>query len=110
MLRDYVDGLAGKNPDGTFSLKYTPAWEARIYETGGIADWFVWRNLAKVKCPVLVIRGENSDTLRDQTMRKIVNKLPRGKAYTIPDAGHLVPLESPRRTAEIILEFLTEMP
>ena len=110
VLRDYVDGLAGKNTDGTFSLKYTPVWEARIYETGGIADWYVWRNLAKVKCPVLVIRGENSDTLRDQTMRKMVNKLPRGRAHTIPDAGHLVPLESPRQTAETILEFLAEKP
>ena len=106
VLGDYVTGLAAETADGGFTLKYSPAWEAKVYETGGIADWFVWRNLEKVSCPVLVIRGEETYVLRDHTLKKMVNRLPVGQSYTMPGTGHLVPLEAPGKTAEFVLNFL----
>lgn len=106
VLQDYVEGLAVENPEGDIRLKYTPTWEARIYETGGIADWYIWRNLDKVQCPVLVIRGENTYVLFDRVINLMVGKLPAGEGYTMPGAGHLVSLEAPRRTADVVLEFL----
>ena len=106
VLRDYVAGLARDNPDGTVDLKYSPAWEARIYETSGLADAYVWRNLPKVSCPVLVLRGENSETLKPRVVRRMAKKLPDGQAYTQPEAGHLLPLELPDRTASLIVDYL----
>lgn len=106
VLRDYVEGLAVKDSDGGIRLKYTPTWEARIYETGGIADWYVWRNLDKVQCPVLVIRGENTYVLFDRVINKMVGNLPAGEGYTMPGTGHLVSLEKPQETAEIVRGFL----
>ncbi|MGB2956505.1 MAG: alpha/beta hydrolase [Anaerolineales bacterium] len=106
VLRDYVAGLASDNPDGTVNLKYSPAWEARIYETSGLADAYVWRNLPKVSCPVLVLRGENSETLKPRVVRRMAKKLPDGQAYTQPEAGHLLPLEVPDRTASLIADYL----
>ena len=106
VLRDYVAGLASDNPDGTVNLKYSPAWEARIYETSGLVDAYVWRNLPKVSCPVLVLRGENSETLKPRVVRRMAKKLPDGQAYTQPEAGHLLPLEVPDRTASLIADYL----
>ncbi len=106
VLRDYVAGLASDNPDGTVNLKYSPAWEARIYETSGLADAYVWRNLPKVTCPVLVLRGENSETLKPSVVQRMIKKLPDGQAYTQPEAGHLLSLELPDRAASLAAEYL----
>lgn len=106
VLRDYVQGLAEDQPDGTVGLKYTPEWELRVYETGGSADPYVWRNLSQIPCPVLILRGELSDTLEQKTLERIALKLPRGEAVTVPSVGHLLPLEEPRHVASIVLAFL----
>jgi pimeloyl-ACP methyl ester carboxylesterase len=106
VLRDYVAGLANDNPDGTVNLKYSPAWEAKIYETGGIADAYVWRNLSKVSCPVMVLRGGDSETLKPRVVQLMIKKLPEGRAYSQPEAGHLLPLELPNRTASLVVDYL----
>ncbi len=106
VLWDYVSGLALENPDGSVSLRYSPAWEAKIYESAGIADRYVWRNLSRVACPVLIIRGEKSNTLTDGTLQKMAKTLPAGLAYTMPGAGHLVPLEAPQAVSAVGLDFL----
>jgi len=108
VLRDYVEGLALEDSEGGVELKYTPDWEARIYETGGIADWYVWRNLHRVKCPVLIIRGEDTYVLFDRVINSMTEKIPAGEGFTMEGTGHLVPLEKPRETAEVVLNFLNK--
>jgi pimeloyl-ACP methyl ester carboxylesterase len=109
VLWDYVEGLADVASDGSVKLKYSPEWEMRVYETAGLADRYVWKNLPTMKCPVLVLRGENSTTLRPGTQAQMVSKLPNGKAIIIPQVGHLLPLERPRETARHILDYLDSM-
>lgn len=109
VLRDYVSGLAGHQEDGTVRLKYSPEWEVGVYETGGSADPYVWKNLPNIPCPVLVLRGERSDTVSLNTLERIARRLPRGKALTLPSVGHLLPLEEPEQVAAIILDFLEEV-
>jgi pimeloyl-ACP methyl ester carboxylesterase len=106
VLRDYVSGLAEEDPQGGVSIIYPPAWEARIYETGGIADRYVWRNLDRVRCPVLVIRGEDTYTLFDRVIERMVGKMLAGEGFTMPGTGHLVSLEKPQETAVVVKEFL----
>ena len=106
VLRDYVSGLAKDNPDGTVTLKYSPEWETRIYETGGLADAYVWKNLPCISCPVLVLRGEDSETLKPQVVQKMIRKLPNGQSHTEPESGHLLPLEIPDRAANLVAEYL----
>jgi len=106
VLRDYVQGLADPQEDGSVGLKYSPAWEVRVYETGGSADRYVWRNLSRVQCPVLVMRGERSDTISQKTLERIANGLPRGQGVSLPSLGHLLPLEKPDQVAAVVLDFL----
>ena len=109
VLRDYVSGLAGPQEDGTVRLKYSPEWEVQVYETGGSADRYVWKNLARVSCPVLVLRGGNSDTLEGEILERIARMMPRCQAVTVPSVGHLLPLEEPERVAEIVRAFLEKV-
>lgn len=106
VLRDYVQGLAAPEADGSIRLKYSPEWEVRVYETGGSADRYVWKNLARVKCPVLVLRGERSDTLSQKTVERVAQGLPHSQAMTLPSLGHLLPLEAPQQVASVVLAFL----
>ena len=101
--------VSASNPDGTVGLKYSPAWEVQVYEAGGSADHYVWKNLPTITCPVLVVRGENSDTVSEATLRRIARKLPRGQAVTLPGLGHLLPLEAPDLVASVVLDFLNSV-
>ena len=105
ILMGYVNGLSREQPDGSQHLIYPPEWEARIYETAGIADRIAWRKMSQVPYPVLVIRGEDSDTLRESVFNEMVRMLPQGRSVTLTGAGHLAPLEKPVYTAELILDF-----
>ena len=109
VLRDYVRGLANPKLDGTVGLKYSPEWEVQIYETVGTADCYVWSGLSRISCPVLVLRGENSDTMEEKILERIARKLPSCQAVTVPAVGHLLPLEAPRQVADVILEFLDQV-
>jgi pimeloyl-ACP methyl ester carboxylesterase len=106
VLRDYVTGLAKENLDGSVYLKYGPEWEARIYETGGLADAYVWKNLPGIPCPVLILRGQDSKTLKPQVVQRMIKILPDGQSHTEPETGHLLPLEIPDRAANLVAAYL----
>lgn len=109
VLWDYISGLVKDNPDGTVNLNYSPAWEARIYETAGLADAYVWNNLPGIPCPVLVLRGEESETLKPQVVQRMIRKLPDGQSHTEPGTGHLLPLEIPDRAASLVAAYLQHL-
>jgi pimeloyl-ACP methyl ester carboxylesterase len=109
VLGDYVDGLGKENPDGSLTISYHPLWETRIYETGGTVDHYVMGNLGRVACPVLVVRGEESDTIGPRIVSRMVRLLPHGTGVNVPDLGHLLPFEDPERIAGIVLGFLREV-
>jgi len=94
-LHHYVEALATQNPDGSLGLCYPPQWEARIYATGILADREIWKNISNIELPILIIRGEFSNTFWTSTARMIKNKLPSATIVTIPGTTHLVPLEKP---------------
>jgi pimeloyl-ACP methyl ester carboxylesterase len=105
----YVDAVAKPLPDGKVELAYPPAWEARIYATSLRADMHIWRNLAKLKPPTLIIRGGESDAFRANTARRMQSLRGDILLRTIPNASHLVPMEYPQQTYEFIDAFLREI-
>ena len=109
VLWDYVRGLAYPQKDGSLGLKYSPEWEIQIYETVGTAERYAWSNLSRISCPVLVLRGGNSDTLDGKTLERMTRRMPNCQAVTVPSVGHLLPMEEPERVAEIILAFLEKV-
>jgi pimeloyl-ACP methyl ester carboxylesterase len=103
-LRAYVDAAAAPSPDGQgVTLAVTPEWEAAIYATG---PYNLWRQLSKLKPPLLVIRGAESDTFDPGAVKALRQRLPTAQILEVPATGHLVPLEKPADVGRAILEFL----
>ncbi len=60
-----------------------------------------------ITVPVLVLSGENDETIkRDLLKREVVNHVAKASFISIPKAGHLLPLEVPEITAQLIADFI----
>ncbi len=105
-LRAYVNALSHVEPDGEAILVYSPVWEARIYATAGAHDPFIWRRAPKLELPVLLVQGADTDAFGDRVAQRLLKRLPHAKLHTIPETGHLAPLEAPERVFEVISGFL----
>jgi pimeloyl-ACP methyl ester carboxylesterase len=105
-LEAYVEGLTRARPDGQYELVYSPEWEARIYVTGVWRDMDLWRGLPMLELPLLILRGEETDTFWASTARRVQRKLPSAQIVTLEKATHLVPLEQPGKVVEYIQNYL----
>jgi len=108
-LHDYIRGSFVKENDG-YHLVYPAEWEAHIYKTGILIDSFIWANLAKISCPILLIRGSESDACTHSVQKRFLASHPQIECVTIPNTGHLVPLEEPTRVADAVLSFFSKLP
>ena len=106
-LRAYVQAATRQRADGTFELIYPPEWEARIFAT---TPTDIWRDVARLKLPVLFVRGERTNVFRPEFQEHIARMLPGAQFAVIPGAGHLVPLERPAETGRAVGEFFTFLP
>ena len=91
--------------DGSVKLSYPPAWEAQIYLTGMNNGLDIWDRFSQLQPPMLIIRGEKSDTFSEHTAQILKRRLPSLKIQTIANATHLVPLEKPGEVANLMIEF-----
>ncbi len=70
----------------------------------------VWDLLDGVTCPALVVRGELSDVVSDESAAALADALPDGDWIGIKDAGHTVQGDNPRALAAAIDAFLRRIP
>lgn len=108
-LRAYTNGLVEDLADGRVGLRYSVDWEVQIYATGVKADLDLWFGLPKLKVPLLIIRGAETDTTWASTARLVQMIRPATRIVTLQKATHLAPLEQPQLIAEIIENFLGEV-
>ncbi|MGW1836791.1 alpha/beta fold hydrolase [Streptomyces sp. NPDC002067] len=64
-----------------------------------------WEELAEVRCPALVVRGQDGELGRAEA-QEMVRVLPGGSYAEIPDAGHLLPWEHPDAWQRAVEPFL----
>ena len=95
-------GLLEKD-EKTAVLKCDPELEAQIFESVPLN---VWRYAKKIKCPVLAIRGELSDTFFADAARRLGDIIADYELQAISDTGHFPPMEKPRESANLILDFV----
>ena len=75
-LHDYVSSVVTDSPSGGVSLRYPREWEARIFETAPPDVWLTFLRLRRF--PLLVLRGEHSNTYTRGTLRLMRWLLPMG--------------------------------
>jgi pimeloyl-ACP methyl ester carboxylesterase len=75
-------------PEGGFRLAYDPKIAAPFAETEQVTDVELWGVWDAITCPVLVLRGEDSQLLPAETADEMRRRGPGAEVVTVPDAGH----------------------
>ena len=95
-------GLLEKD-EKTAVLKCDPELEAQIFESIPLN---VWRYAKNIKCPVLAIRGELSDTFFADAAQRLGGIIADYELQTIQHSGHFPTMEKPQESARLILDFI----
>jgi pimeloyl-ACP methyl ester carboxylesterase len=110
-LRLYVEhgtfqhGDPSTAPGGTeIELKCSGEIEGALFANSGSLP--VWDVLPKIDVPVLVMRGETTEGFLSTVAEAVAGRVPHGTLETIPDAGHLAPMERPEAVAEALLRVV----
>ncbi len=87
-------------PDGSFALHYDPAIgiALRANPAQDVDLWSVWDS---VHCPVLVLRGSDSDVLLAETAAEMARRGPRAEVIEFPGVGHAPALMAPEQIDRI---------
>lgn len=94
-LRHRVRHNLRSMPDGTLTFKHDKALRSQPsawLELTADQLWAAWRS---VRCPVLLVRGEDSDILAAETAQRMLAENPNAAFASIPDCGHSITLDSP---------------
>lgn len=93
--------------NGQYTLAYDPEVATAIHKWW-IPDINLWSLWSKIKCPVLVIRGEKSDILLRETTDQMKLIWPKTTVFEIPDCGH-APMLMTKDQLEIIQNWLRSL-
>ncbi|MEQ8586241.1 MAG: alpha/beta hydrolase [Thalassobaculaceae bacterium] len=75
-----------RQENGTYALHYDPAiGDVFTEEMDDVKLWDVWDD---VRCPTLVLRGENSDVLTRETAERMTRSGPKATLVEFSDVGH----------------------
>ena len=103
ILEDYLRRGTKTLEDGSIELLCDPSWEGKILATAPVG---IWSEVSKIKCPTIVIYGENSKTFLPAVATKLQKVLPQVSLKKMPNTGHFIPMERPEELAEIVVEFI----
>ena len=106
-LRLYVEHGTRPVPGGV-RLKCEAETEANIFDCA--LDFQIAPLLAKIEAPTLLIRGEDTHTMTDGDLARVLGKRRRGRSITASGTTHFVPMERPDWVVETIRKFLDEPP
>jgi pimeloyl-ACP methyl ester carboxylesterase len=63
-------------------------------------------SLAWIKCPTLVLTGDEDNSVPNSLSVEMANGIPGAKLVVLPNCGHLPQLELPQATADALVEWL----
>lgn len=90
-------------PSGTYTWKHDP----RLFNSFLRAKPFdLYGELAKLRCPTLLVRGSESPMLSEDLARKMVSRIPRCTYAVIQGAAHDVCMCQPDAFNREVLKFL----
>jgi len=104
-LWDYVRHGALLREDGSVALKCPPALEAAMYRHPSTLDLFA--EFAKIRLPVLIIRGAQSDRFPRVNAERAVAALQQGRLEELAGRTHFPSMEDPEGVARLVVPFLT---
>jgi pimeloyl-ACP methyl ester carboxylesterase len=107
MISDLSAGALRAHPNGGYLLKCDPALgTAKIREKNTA---MLWKIIASIASPVLVLRGIGSAVLHDDVAKRMERLLPNGRLRTIAGAGHGVMVDNPKGFADALYPFISQL-
>jgi pimeloyl-ACP methyl ester carboxylesterase len=105
-LRHRVTHNLRQLPDGTLTFKYDRELRRSpraLFDHTPEELWEAWRALS---CPVLLVRGADSDVLAADTAQRMLTENPNVSFASIPDCGHSITLDRPDELLEVVRPWL----
>ena len=103
--RFLTEHVVRKNADGSLRMHYDPAIAVPFNAELSREDVELWSFYDAIRCPTLVLRGEQSDLLRRDTAEQMAARGPRAKVVEIGGVGHAPTLLHDDQIA-IVRDFL----
>ena len=103
--RHLAQHSAVPDPAGGFRFHFDPGIGMR-FAIPILIDVVLWQLWDRIECPVLIVRGQDSDLLAASTVSEMQRRGPAGKAGKVssvefPDCGHAPALMDPAQIAAI---------
>ncbi len=106
-LRVYTESALRPATEGGYTLRWLPAWEARIFSSPHPISARILVQ-AGSKLPILTIRGGTSTTLTPTAAARLRAALPEMAYAEIAGHGHLFPQSAPEAAGQIIAEWVNQ--
>ncbi|CAO1660970.1 AB hydrolase-1 domain-containing protein [Halomonas sp. NYA30] len=100
--RELALNSARRLPDGSWTYHFDPRIGEQFVHDTPRDTWADWAN---IRCPMMVIRGEESTLLDAETLPRMAKQQPELVTLTVPDCGHAPMLDRPEQV-EPVREFL----
>lgn len=104
VLAQYFYTNIEEKPDGTADWRFFKAGILASVDQGRSRDR--WEEVAGLKMPTLVIRGQNSVELSPEIFERMVKSNPLLEGVEIPDSGHWVHFDQPQAFMDSVRSFL----
>ncbi|MCJ7731787.1 alpha/beta hydrolase [Candidatus Bathyarchaeota archaeon] len=102
----YVDNrlkYAFRHKDGKLWLKPT----GDSVRSGLAID--LWTYVKRITCPVLLLKGINSDLVTPETRARMEKTVPNIETVVVEGTGHMIPQDAPDRFEELVRAFLSKI-
>ncbi len=106
VLRRRLTYATKELPNGKFGWRYDLQIREQRRNNTGSPQPDLWMELPKIKCPVLIVRGSETDTLALETAEKMVDTLADGQLVHVDRAAHMVFEDNPEGFIEALRKFL----
>ena len=89
-----------RSPSSTTRRSAASPARARPHSRPALAAW------RSVRCPVLLVRGEDSDILAAETAQRMLAENPNASLACVPECGHSITLDNPDGLLEVVSPWL----
>lgn len=93
-------------PDGRWTWKYDPRLRGGMGRPGENPKGGLWDDVAKITCPTLLLKGDESDILSTDGATRLQEAIPGSSLVVIPGAGHSVMGDNPVAFTAAVRQFL----
>lgn len=68
-----------------------------------------WTEFRSVSVPTLILKGQNSKHLTDETFQLMIQTLPHAEGHIVSDVGHWIHYQTPEVFSQYVLKFLHDL-